>query len=210
MAYVISLAPEAKIFQEHLQDELLDDPKKIFLPTSCQLFLKTPSMVIPFQWGRPRLIAGPPNSEKELDLIGLVRWITGGKDGSQCQETDWTGLVEMPFGTDFLSDAAEAAIVGKKGEDIAKSISKTIESNMTDALAKAKEISRNRTMRHIRFVWQNLEKQWQLNKENNLGTFMPSKAERLCQYVLREEIQREKEREKRFMSEIEETMNLGK
>ena len=88
MPYLITSAPEAKIFQPHLQKDLLEHPEKIFEKESVEIYVPRSCGRITFVSGKPRMFDRPQSSDKCEEFDSTIRWLTGGIDGSQVQETD--------------------------------------------------------------------------------------------------------------------------
>lgn len=205
-AYVTCLCPEAKIFQPQLWPELLADPKKIFKPDPVDMWVIRPSGRIGFKWGSPKLFGGPTCSDKEEDLLNLVAYLTGGPDGEQNHETDCYGLVEVPI--DKSVQQILAGLIARGFDPMAdiKNMEKEVQKEMAEGMETAKRISRERVMRAVRVVWENVQKQHERFEMAGTGKYKPSTTELLCQYVLRDEIQRQRERDEKIQRELEETL----
>lgn len=186
-AYVVSLSPFAKIFQPRMHEELMRNPDLCFDEKSAfQLIVDKPSGAFMIDYKKPKLIKDP----------NLLNWLTGGKDGTMSRETDHTGIIYAPIQDDMLEALtnltglyAEDEEKGKKEQD---RLTKDISKKYGDKLKEARALSDFRVMRQIKTIHENLQKQYQTNKENGQGLYNPSTVEFLCTYVLRAEIEKNK------------------
>lgn len=202
--FAIIAAPEAKIFQPHLQDALLEDPSKIFVSEDVPMYVERASGRIEFRLGRPRVFHRPQSSDKSEDINFLTEWLTGGDDGMQCQETEQYGIVKLRFDSHVERAIMESFMGGLDGKPVGLSpeISKARDAEMESAKGR----SRDRVMRSIRRVYDNFRRQQDANKESGGGHIQPTKTELLCNYVLKHEIAAEKARQEKIQREIEQTL----
>lgn len=164
----------SKIFVEEYQQELMKNPALIWDESKPFSFLVSTSR------RDHRFRSDQPSF---LTDANLVSWLTGGTDGMQCQEMDWTGLIKLDLDA-VQNGSILAAIAGvrKVGEEV--------EQGIEAAKAQAKLLSKQRVMRQIRAVNGAMLKQYEINKQDGKGLYTPSVTEYLCAYVLAEEQQK--------------------
>jgi hypothetical protein len=210
MAFLMVSAPEAKIFQPHLQESLLEDPSKIFTMDKSEIFVQRPSGRIRFLLGQPHIFASKKSSDGEEDSVYLLHWLTGGSDGMQNQETECYGVVDLGLEDQIVAEVTqsiqEAAISGGDVQHVPEWMQKKIR----DARAVAEHLSRARVLRAVRRVWDQMQRQLEINTEGGFGKFKPSKTEILCQYILKGEIAKERARQERIDRDLRETVADGK
>ena len=152
-------------------EEVQDNPDLLF---SEEKF----AVNVPRSSGDQRFVYGQPRFIRDQDLIG---WLTGGDEGSFVRETDWSGCVQLQLPPDAMGEMMAAIASGEKGS--------SVDSELARATAKAREISKTRCMRQVKFVWDNYLSQVALNKEQNLGEPRFSPTEYLASKVLAKDLQ---------------------
>lgn len=202
--FAIITCPEAKIFQTHLQDGLLEDPSRIFTNEDVPIYVERASGRLEFRLGKPRVFMRAQSTDRSEDLNFLVEWLTGGDDGMMCQETEQYGIVKLRYDAQVERAIMEGVMGSLNGGNSV--ISKEIASARDAELESAKRRSRERVMRAIRRCYENMKKQLEYNKEAGGGHIQPSKVELLCNYVLKQEIAAERARQSRIQQEIEDTL----
>lgn len=203
--FAIVSCPEAKIFQAHLQDQLLEDPSRIFKDEDVPIYVERASGRLEFRLGKPRVFMRAQSSDRSEDLNFLVEWITGGDDGMLCQETEQYGIVKLRYDATVERAIMESVMGNMNGGKI--SLPDDIARTRDAELESAKRRSRERVMRAVRRVYDNMKRQLEINKEVGGGHINPSKVELLCNYVLKQEIAAEKARQARIQAEINDTMD---
>jgi len=200
-SYVVCLSPLAKIFQPRMHDHLMRNPEAVFDDkTAFQLIVDKPSGAFMIDYKKPKLIKDP----------NLLMWLTGGRDGTMSRETDHTGIIYAPIQDDMLE--ALTNLTGLYAEDEEKGkkeqerVTKEISKKYGDKLKEARALSDFRVMRQIKTVHENLQKQYQTNKENNMGLYNPSTVEFLCTYVLSAEIEKNKSDRSKITTEFAKLM----
>ena len=207
MSYVVCLSPIAQIFQPHLQQELITTPSLIFEMRPVKINVQRPCGAITFTLGSPKAFTKRQSSDRCEENDILVPWLTGGEDGMQSIETEMYGTALMDVDLDLIGQMTELqhleAIGGKKVKG--QSLEAEFTSKLKVAMAHAKEMSDARVMRAVKRVWEHLQKQYALNKEQGLGSYAPSPAELLCQFVLRKEIEAKKQQTANITAMMNET-----
>lgn len=184
-SFIIALSPLTKIFQSRFHDELKRNPENVFKEDPFTIIVDKPSGAFHLDFKKP----------KQLQDAALINWLTGGKDGTMCRETDYTGIIYAPVQDDMLE--ALTALTGLYVEDPDKAkikqeaITKDIGKKYARQIKAARALSDSRVMRQIKTIHTNLQKQFALNKENNLGAYIPSTVEFLCTYVLSAELDKD-------------------
>ena len=197
--YAICHSPIAKIFQPHLQESLLEDPKLIFTDDPCSIYVERASGRVEFKMGRPRVFIRRQSTDQCEQTDFLVEWLTGGDDGNQCQETEQYGIVKLRYDDNVERGVTEAMM---SGGGLPTDLKQAVETENEGA----KRRSHERVMRAVRRVYENMKRQQEMNKEAGLGQIQPSRVELLCNYVLKHEIANEKARQSKITMEIEETL----
>jgi hypothetical protein len=103
-----------------------------------------------------------------------------------------------------IISAIQGAILSGKGQ--VAPLAESLQVEMAAARRKSEIASRARVMRAVRKTWENLQKQWELNKEAGLGRYKPSPTELLAQYILKDEIAKERARQKEIEEELDEML----
>lgn len=200
-SFVVCLTPLAKIFQPKYHKELIEDPNKIFEKKGTfQIVVTKPSGAINLEFRKPKLITDP----------AVLQWLTGGPEGDRCAETNYTGLVYAPVQDDVMEGvAAITAAMAEdpdKGKKVQEELSKTMVKKYNDSLKHVERLSEDRVVRTIKFVYNNLQKQYQLNKENNLGNYQPSETELLCTFALQQSIAESEGKRKEITKKFQEIL----
>lgn len=182
-SFVICLCPLAKIFQPAEQKRLIKDPALVFKEEPFPIMVAKPSGAVHFAYNKP----------KQVNDMDLLQWLTGGENGDLSRETEYTGLVYLPVKTetlDALANITSEMMSGADPAEIQKKLNKSLLGDKQKAeMTAAKELSKFRVMRQIKTVHSNLQKQYDTNKENNLGLYQPSDSELLCSFVLAAELE---------------------
>lgn len=164
MAICIPMSPLTKIFLPEWHEILMKDPTRVFTEEEFPIRVPRSAGDVHFRTNIP----------KQINERNLLLWITGGEAGDENQETDWTGIVQLPLTEE--DTGLVFATMTKPAKDLM--------SKIEDAKRIAKERSQARVMRQIRFVHGNLKKQYQVNQEAGAHAYAPSTTEFLCAYVL--------------------------
>jgi hypothetical protein len=201
--FAVAAAPEAKIFQAHLQDKLLETPALIFSDAPEQIYVERASGRISFKLGFPRVFMRRQGSDASEDINFLVEWLTGGDDGMLCQETECYGIVKLRYSEEIERAVTEAFFGSMGGKvELPAHVREIVESEK----ASAKMRSRERVLRAIRRTYENMKKQLEANKEAGGGAIQPTKVELLCNYVLKHEIAAERKRQEKIQLDIDDTL----
>lgn len=184
-SFIVALSPLTKIFQARFHDELKRNPQIVFEEKPFQIVVDKPSGAFNLEFKKPKQLQDP----------ALINWLTGGKDGTMCRETDYTGIIYAPVQDDMLEALTTLTSLYTEDPEKAKlaqeSITKDIGKKYGNQIKAAKAMSDARVMRQIKTIHTNLQKQFALNKENNLGAYIPSTVEFLCTYVLSAELDKD-------------------
>lgn len=194
-----TFSPLVKIFQtqfdEVLRGRMMENPDLMFDKTDpapgWKLRIYRPSGDYPLAFGYPK---------PEQDTL-LRWWITGGKDGCQCVETDYTGCVEVPLGYEDQ---------GKLFADLVSGDTPAVDlmDNMKKSVSKAEEMSEFRVMRAVNATFAFITKQWQANEENKLGRHLPSVTEFLVLHLKSKMVDRKTKAEREQAKKVEEMMKV--
>ena len=200
-SFVVCLTPLAKIFQPKYHKELIENPESILDDKKVfQLVVTKPSGAINLEFRKPKLINDP----------AVLQWLTGGPEGDRCAETNYTGLVYAPVQDDVMEGVAAitAAMAEdpEKGKKVQEEISKTMVKKYNESMKAVKKLSEDRVMRTIKFVYNNLQKQYQINKENNMGLYQPSETELLCTFALQATIAESEGKRKEVTKKFQEIL----
>lgn len=155
-----------KIFETVTQMDLIKDPTRIFKPEKFSVTIDRPSGAITFWSSVPRYIADPD----------LRMFLTGGEDGQLKQETEFSGVVQMPMEVDGVGALMGMVTGTTAAEDI--------KAEMEQGLGLAVIMSKARVMNQVRNIFTKYKRQLEKNKEQALGAYQPSPEEFLCMYVL--------------------------
>lgn len=200
--YLVSATPLAKIFQPRYHAELRADPSKIYEKKKFDIIIPRCNGDFKFTYAQPKLFQKKPK-EYEDDFQGALNWLTGGKTGEECSESDLYGVVELPAELDvmgMLSGIIGANSGDEEEEKRVKKVEKSILPALKTAMQEAEAMSEARVMRAIRQVYKNLKSQYDRNKESKLGEYMPSTTEFLCIYALSSELKAAGEKETALIS----------
>jgi hypothetical protein len=205
--YCVVSAPEAQIFQPHLQDELLENPELIFKRRNVKIYVERSSGRIEFTLGVPKPFGRRQSSDKQEDLPNIIPWLTGGEDGMRCQETEIYGCVSMGI-EDDIAGTIQQIVHESMLSGAVPEIPANLKAQMEAATAASEIKSRERVMRAARRCYRQLQDQYRINLEAGGQKYQPSKSELLCQYVLRREIQAEKMKQDKINAHMNDTMSL--
>lgn len=164
MAICIAMSPLTKIFLPEWHEILMKDPMRVFTEEEFPIRIPRSAGDVHFRYNAP----------KQLTERNMLIWVSGGETGEENQETDWTGIVQLPLTDD--DTGLLFATMTKPAKDLM--------SKIEEAKGVAKTRSEARVMRQIRFVHNNLKKQYQVNQEAGATAYAPSTTEFLCAYVL--------------------------
>ena len=183
MSVVGCFCPMAKIFQPRFEVKnpdgtfeivttamLMRDPERIRKEEKFSILIERSIGDVKFWYGEPRYLA---NSD-------LVAYATGGIDGDFKQETDFSGLVEVPLDGDTMGELMAQIAGGQAAEG-------SLTSRIKGSQQIAREISEKRVMRQIRTTLQRLKKERERLQEEGKGNYTPSPVEFLCTYALASE-----------------------
>jgi hypothetical protein len=183
MSVIGCFCPLAKIFQPSFEVKkedgsievvtthmLMKNPERIRTPEKFSVLVARSCGDVKFWYGEPRYI-----SDVDLDA-----YLSGGPDGDWKQETDFSGLVQVPMDGDSMGELmAQVAAGGKTSE--------SLESRVKKSQSIAKDISEKRVMRQIRSTLGHLKKERERLQEEGKGAYVPSPVEFLCTYALASE-----------------------
>ena len=188
--YLIAGSPITKIFLTNakVQTEdgrvkpmtrwLKEKPERIMDPT------------IPFTFTVPRANGGitlkygevrdintliPINRQGSENVKAVYEYLTGGDDGNFSSETNKFGIAPLNF------DATTTNLISTAFNNPDMNID--IKDKLKEQRKRAEEIAHTRVMNQIRFVVNNLFKQYALNKESNQGYYQPTDTEYLAIWV---------------------------
>ncbi len=117
---------------------------------------------------------------RQISDITLAWWLSGGPDGKEVQESDWTGIVMIPVDEDVTQAIAFYTARKLKPDN-------RVQEAMTSAIDVARKNSNERTLRAIRGLYNGLQAQYKINKEQGGGLHEPSPVEFLAAYILASE-----------------------
>lgn len=180
---LIALCPLAKIFQPRFT--VHEDGKPPLVVTLDTVMEEVESDRI---WKKERFSIQVPRSAGDVIMYydrpkmvtnpDLFLWLSGGEDGSQSRETDWTGIVMLNF-TDEIQDSLNWYLAN------GKRLPPELDAEVASLRAKAAELSERRCMTHVTKMHEHLKAQREHNKENKVGDSKPSATEYLCAYVMK-------------------------
>lgn len=198
----IAASPLVKLFLPEWHDRLMDNPDLLFdKKTEFSFNVNRGSSSIVVQFNKPMQVpAHLARDEKEM--LNCFNWLTGGPEGNECQETNWTGIsvfdpkVDLTSAYDEILALAEDEETGLDPEAIKARQKKALKKQQETAkrVAEARTQVLNCSDRRIREVlrnmYNNLYRQWQINEESKLGKYPPSMTEKLAMFVLDADIQK--------------------
>jgi hypothetical protein len=211
--HVICLSPLAKIFQPAYHKQLMKNPDLVYdAKMQFDVIASKPSGDITLPYNKvidlTKFFGRSTNEDRKI--IDCFNWLTGGEDGMLSRETDKTGCVLAPVDLEMTEMAIEYTQLLAEDPEAAEKFKKSMMSKKTktvSAMDKAREISNNRVMRTVHTVYDNLKKQQQLNRENNLGSYIPSPSEFLCAWILKAEETKTADERKRVTESFAELMS---
>jgi hypothetical protein len=186
---IIPMCKLTKIFVPELQNDLLKDPARVHSEEPFTFKIRTSKRDYVFEYNSPRY---------EHDEI-LFNWLTGGNDGLQNQETNWTGLVNLDLDS-VQNGQILAAVAG-----ISK-INSNTQKDIEEAKIKAALLSEQRVMQQIRNVHKCMLLQFEANREQAKEIYSPSATEYLCAYVLADEQKKNTEEKKKIQETFADLM----
>lgn len=223
--YVIAGSPLAKIFQtNHVPgldplpenkwpNYLMRNPDKVVNEDAFEVMVKRATGGLKFNYMVPKQVTARDDQAAKA----VYEWLI------DSQESDCYGLVPFEAGFDamavmsqilefdhmaLVSDDKRAAAAKAKRDDLQKSIRPSLK----NAMEKAREKADERVMKNIKRVYEMLMRQYELNREQNLGLYTPSPVEYVCTYILRDEIEKAeaatKKMNEQFASMVEKTRVL--
>jgi len=196
MLYYIAASPLVKVFLPEWHDRLAEKPDLMFdMEEPFEFTISTGTRGIRVKFNTPQQIEG----KNQRDNEAIYNWLTGGKDGTQNQETDIYGIVmfdpEMDLAQtydqlqsleDYISDDPKKVKEAKAKQDAMR---KAAAEKIRTARERVRLASDARVRRAIKNNHRNLLKQWELNEEMKLGKHKPSMAEQLGMIAIDKEIQ---------------------
>lgn len=197
---VVACSPYTKLFIPAWEERLLENPDLILdTELDFEFSVKRPTgAVAGIKYGVPfRADDYLKDTVLKAEGDNLLYYLTGGKDGSGSQETDFSGIVELSLGRSSESAVAEMAHAvmlaeASKDEKRITKAKKQMEELMRstyaetkDAMASARNLANERVVRQLRTTHVNLMNQYKHNKEDGKGLYAPSCTEHFGAYVLR-------------------------
>jgi hypothetical protein len=194
------LSPLAKIFQPLFYvgteavttSDLMRDPERIFKHEPFSVVVERSQGSIRFTHGIPKLV-----SDETLAL-----YLSGGETGEWKQETDFTGIAQLPLSPE-ATGVIMAALTGQGALELAENAHHAAK----QALDAAKLISESRVLRQVRHVYALLKKQREQNKEDKRGDAPPTPTEYLCAYVLAAEEAKKSDETKKITEQFKNLMS---
>lgn len=197
---VVACSPLTKLFIPSWEEKLLNNLELIFDENvEFEFTVKRPTGAVKgIKYGVPfradDYLRGTV-LEKEGD--NLLYYLTGGKDASGSQETDWSGIVHLDLGRSTegaMGEMAHAMMLAEASGDekrIAKA-KKQLDDHMKasynetrEAMKAARALADQRVVRQLKTTHINLMNQYKHNKEDGKGLYAPTTTEHFGAYVLR-------------------------
>ncbi len=190
--FVVCATPLVKVYLPEWHKQLLDNPELLQDDkTAFSFSIAHGVSAFRVDYNKPMMVT----SGRDDDVESKYQWLIGEAVGSQL-ETDIYGLVPFETTLDLVQRSDEMAQLTmqitttqdpQETKAIQKAISK-IQSDTAKVLSQvrlnARERSEERIKRAMRFVHNNLVKQWQRNEEMKMGKFPPSMTELFGAHVL--------------------------
>lgn len=201
MFYFICASPLVKIYLPEWHRRLEENPELIFdYETPFEFTIATGTSGIRVKFNTPQQVTGPDQRQNESRYL----WLTGGPQGTECQETDHYGIVQfnpkldMAETFDALQQLDDYVSEDEKKVKAAKKKAAALREEARDKMRSARDAvriaSEARVKRAIKFNHNNLIRQWQLNEEMKLGKYPPSISEMLGAHAIDQELQNEESR----------------
>ncbi len=193
--FFIASSPAVKVFLPEWHSRIQKDPSLIRSMEPFEFFVNRGTSSIKVQFNTPMQVPAKMGKD-EKEILNILNWLTGGPHGFECQETDWTGIVMFDPQVDMISTfdqisqfdedgtPAELAKARKKAEKITADAAAKVKATR----AKVKLQSEERIERVLKNMYNNMHRQWQLNKQANVGNEEPSVVEKLAMFVLDDRI----------------------
>lgn len=198
-----SFSPLVKIFQPAYQQELYNDPSLLWAKEQGKgwsMRVYKPSGDYPIKFGVPKDEHNPT----------LIDWLTGGDDGLQCPETDYTGIIQIPIeshDTGELLAQIEGMLHDGGDPKEAKRLIDQKRKEFRSSIEKAHDLSEARVMRAVQAVYRSIKMQWKANKEGGFGRHDPSITEYLCVQVMLKKHEKKMKQESRVAQQMAAAMD---
>lgn len=216
--YLVQASPLSKIFMPEWEKKCLENPDLIHKsePGLFQVRVARATGGLVFDHLKP-VHAGAllkRGSREELEaneMQDLVYWLTGGPEDRPCEQTDIYGVVLIDVGGQFesaLSDLLQLTMEAqdpKARDEVMKKqakIQKEIVSDMQGKLKSARQKADDRVKRAMSVTHNNLLKSWESLKSEGKGTYAPSVQEALGSFILKAEIDRAMELNRRLYNGV--------
>lgn len=216
MMYYICASPLVKIYLPEWHDRLLANPDLIYDDeTPFEFNIRRGMGGIKVKFNTPQQI--PPKLARDnKELMSLYNWLTGGPNGTDCQETEIYGIVvfdpkinlietydQISMLEDLASEDSKKAMEARKRQN---ELQRETARRVKETREKVRALSEMRIKRQLRFNHNNLIRQWQMNEENKLGKYPPSITEMLGAHALNKEIAAADEKGKILKSKMSDLM----
>lgn len=204
---VVACSPLSKLFLPEWEERLLENQELIFKEDEQFKFnVARPAGAIEnVHYSVPFRVDDYLRANKQLrdakDALNVMYYLTGGAEGTQSQETDWTGIVELPSvsGSDRDMSVVQHAVMQAQmsGDPCRIQAAKLRMDNLMnkswedtqEAMKRARKIADERVIRQLKTTHINLMNQYKHNKDDGKGIYAPSSTEHFGAYVLRKMIQ---------------------
>lgn len=229
MTYVVQASPFTKIFTREWATKCVEDPTlieksspKLFevkVPRPCGGLKLTHLVPVHAATLIPRSQKdedgndlGQTRTVDEDEMTPLVEWLTG----ERSEETHIYGVIAVAVGNSFESGlqdmmmlAMESAQAGSKQamDAIAKKqakIQREIAESLTKSLAEATKTANERVKRALSITHNNLLKSWEALRADGKGTYTPSVQEALGHFIIKAEVDRKIELNKKLYNTVAE------
>lgn len=224
--YVVQASPFSKIFLPEWQQRCIEDATNIDRsePGLFDVRVRRPAGGIVLSHMKPvhasTLIKRTGDREVEEDEITpLVYWLTGGPEQRPCEETDVYGIVMVEVGNSFeramqdlmtltlqSSDPKKTVAAGKDMAAIQRSVVKEMSEGLSSARKKADE----RVRRAVSITHTNLIKSWEALRSEGKGTYSPSAAEALGYHIIKADVDRRLDMNRKFYNSVAEGIPQAK
>lgn len=203
----IAASPLVKLFLKEWHPILEEHPEQLYSTKPFSFAVNRGSSSIIVEFNKPMMV--PPSlARDEKEILNVFNWLTGGPESTECQETDWTGIVAFDPKIDMISTMDQIASI-EEGEDDKAALKrlKAARAHLAETKAKVLDVADERIRRTLRNMYNNLHKQWQANKETGQGVYPPSITEKLAAFVLDAQIRRAEERGEKLNKRMNEIMS---
>ncbi len=213
MSYVIQASPLSKLYMRGMAEVIEQNPALVYEATPFKVLIPRSAGAIEMVHNEPvlasKLLKRSPNQLRDLhnfnELENLVMWLTGGPDGTQSQETDIYGVVELEIDLDFGPEIFSITQT-KKDDNALVKLQKKITAQAADAIVKARDIADMRVKRALKMTHNNLVRQYEEIKTAGGQPYAPSAAEYIGSLILRTEVNKANEMRKKRFDQVVETM----